>query len=103
MELFEFNWWRCIDGYRLTRLGLASASDRFETYRPLEIPTLYVKFARDTPGTAEGVLQFCNRFGLLGGGRMDFALPWDRGIPTRESTTLDAVLQHHRAIRQAFI
>jgi hypothetical protein len=103
LELIEFKWWRCSDGYRLTRSGLASASSRFDLYRPLEIPALYVKFAKDTPATANGMLEFCNRFGLLGGGRVDFALPWEGRNPTHESTALDALFQHHRAIRQAFI
>ena len=46
--------------------------------------------------------EFCNRFGLLGGGRAEFALPWDRGPPSFEASAVGSLLQHHRAIHRAF-
>jgi hypothetical protein len=103
MDLFEFQWWRCRDGYRLERSGLVSKSERFERYRPFEISTLFAIFAKDTPASAQGMLSFCNRFGLLGGGRADFAEPWDRRKPTYEAVVLDQLLFQHRAIRRAFV
>jgi len=98
LHLVEFEWWRCLDGYRLHRSGLESASDRFERYRPLETPALFAIFA-DAPHTADGMLQFCNQFGLLGGGRPD--VPWPRAKPSKESVLVDALLMHHRAMRGA--
>ena len=91
MELIEFEWARCLDGYRLEKPKPPSAkmtaklkkgrwinvdpypnsdwilpnSDRFESYQPLK-NVLFDVFAKwkDTP---EGMVRFCNSFGQLKG------------------------------------
>jgi len=88
--LIEFEWWRCLDGYRLAGSGLDSASERFEHYWPLETPALFARFA-DTPRTPEGMLEFCNQFGLLGGNRPDTRRG---GKPRFESVSMDVLLKH---------
>jgi hypothetical protein len=102
MEMADFQWWRCLDGYRISSKGkgVESASDRFERTRPLKIPGLYAKFAKDTPASPNGMLDFCNRFGLLGGGRFDCAPPTD-SPPTYVAEAVDLLLQHHWRMRRA--
>lgn len=99
MEKIDFEWSRCLDGYRLRRSGIESASARFGRYRPLETPALFAEFAKDTPASADGMLEFCNRYGLLGGGRPD--IPRHPGAPIFESVALDVLLNHHAAMRRA--
>lgn len=67
MDYIDFEWERCIDGYRLTedRTDVLSVSNRAEKYRPTAFPTLFRVFA-DQPATAEGALDFIGKFGLLG-------------------------------------
>jgi hypothetical protein len=121
MSMVDFQWWRCLDGYRLERteprlwtrsgrgsivkqlpgresFGLASASDRFEQYRPLEISGLFSIFA-DTPSSPGGMKSFCDRFGLLGGWMPHLAAPRER--PSSESASVDVFLGNHRAMRRA--
>lgn len=98
IDLIEFEWWRCLDGYRLIRSGLESASDRFERYRPLDTPALFALFANSSH-TPDGMLQFCNQFGLLGGGRPDITRP--NGKPTFEAVIVDELLRHHAYMRGA--
>jgi hypothetical protein len=96
----DFQWWRCLDGYRLDRSGLTSASSRFELYRPLQITGLFAIFAKDTNRTPEGMQKFCSRFGLLGSGRFDVS----RGTeskPTHESVVLRELLVHHSRMQSA--
>jgi hypothetical protein len=121
MKIVDFQWWRCLDGYRLDQtderfiltpqgrrpmrrtnddvdrksFSLTSASGRFEQYRPLEIESLFAIFA-DTPASPRGMQDFCNRFGLLGEGRPDLA-PF--GKRTSESALVDDELRHHRRLR----
>ena len=97
-DLIDFVWWRCLDGYRLVRSGLHSASERFEHYRPLDTPALFAIFG-GSPHTADGMLQFCNQFGLLVGGRPDLARLL--GKPTKQAVIVDEILRHHRAMRRA--
>jgi hypothetical protein len=98
MDIIEFEWWRCVDGYRLRHAGLDSASERFERYRPLDTPDLFARFA-DSGHDSDGMLEFCNQFGLLGGFRPDIAR--GDGRPTRESVHLDVLLEHHAQLRRA--
>jgi hypothetical protein len=98
MDMIEFEWCRCLDGYRIDRSGLRSASERFERYRPLETPALFAKFA-DAPHNAEGLLKFCNQFGLLGGGRPDIAL--GQGKPGPQWEHEEELLRHHAKMRGA--
>jgi len=79
--------------------GLESASDRFEDYEPLKISRLFAIFAEETPSTAEGMQAFCNKFGLLGGGRPDLAP--SRGKPTSEAVVVDVLLEEHREFQRA--
>jgi hypothetical protein len=72
MEMVDFQWSRCLDGYLLERdeelpdyLLVKAKSDRFEQYRPLEISGLFSIFAEDTPPSPEGMQRFADRFGLL--------------------------------------
>lgn len=97
MHLVEFEWWRCLDGYRLHRSGLDSISERFEQYRPLDTPALFAIFA-DAPHTAEGMRDFANHYGLLGSIRPD--ITWGRGKPKFESVVVDDLLRHHTAMRR---
>ena len=75
MQIVDFWWWRCLDGYRLDRsqnkrwlpysnryvsepparlfFGLTSASERFEKYQPLNIQNLFAMFA-DAPSSPMG-------------------------------------------------
>jgi hypothetical protein len=120
MEMIDFTWWRCLDGYRLeltkprrwttrgmvessrekevARFGLYPSSQRFEHYEPLKIYELFVIFA-DTKSTAEGMQAFCNKFGLLGGGLPHLA-PL-RGKPTSGSVLMDVLLEQHREFQRA--
>jgi hypothetical protein len=102
MQMLEFTWWRCRDGYRLDqnggRFGLTSKSDQFEQYRPLEIPSLFVRFAKDTAASARGMQDFCSRFGLLGGGRPDITR---RDKPIFESSAVSDFLFQQRIMRRA--
>jgi hypothetical protein len=97
-SLIEFEWWRCLDGYRLDRFGLASVSDRFQEYRPLDTPALFAKFA-DTQHSAEGMCAFANQYGLLGGGRPD--INRTGGKSKDKSVVMDVLLAHHASIRRA--
>jgi hypothetical protein len=103
MKLVDFEWQRCRDGYRLETKGddfwLASKSDRFDSYRPLEIETLFSIFAEDTAASAIGMHAFCNKFGLLGGSRRDLA-PM-RGTRKSEGVAGSVVLREHRRIQSA--
>jgi hypothetical protein len=104
MELIDFEWQRCLDGYRVVRSHVESASKRFERNRPLETPALFAKFAKDTSASAEGMLEFCNQFGLLGGGRPDIPrhIRGSNSLTTYESARLDDLLLHHATMRRAF-
>ena len=71
MNLIEFEWGRCIDGYRVVKDGDAgqdvrAVSTRFEVYHPAEFPVLFQIFA-DTSADEDGALNFVNKFGALGG------------------------------------
>jgi hypothetical protein len=98
MELIDFEWWRCSDGYRPDRRGVESASKRFERYRPLETPALFAKFAKDTPASADDMLGFCNRFGLLERAGPPLS---PLQTPTYEGVILDSLLRPHAAMRHA--
>jgi hypothetical protein len=71
----------------------------FDKYRPLEIENLFSRFAEDTPVSAQGMHAFCNKFGLLGGGRRDLA-PM-RGRRLSESALGSDLLREHWRIRSA--
>jgi hypothetical protein len=94
VELVVFRWFACRDGYDLERKGhhdfLTSASDRFEERRSLQLPNLFSIFADDTPATAKGMQDFCNRYGVPYGGR-----------PSRVSVNVDELLNHQRKFRRA--
>lgn len=95
-SLIEFEWWRCLDGYRGDRFGLELASERYEQYRPLDTPSLFAKFA-DAPHSAKGMRDFANQYGLLGGSRAEII----RGRPIRESVVMDVLMTHHARMRRA--
>jgi hypothetical protein len=124
----DFEWSRCIDGYRLEtwdgapegtfegrrrRSGgwyrvyksatpgawIENVSARYERYRPLDIPALFVRFAKDTPASAKGMLEFCNRFGIPGSVRADGPR---RGDVTREGINVGVLLEHQAKMRHAF-
>jgi hypothetical protein len=97
MDMIEFKWWRCLDGYRLDRKGLQSISDRFESYRPLDTAALFSLFA-DSAHSGEGMLAFCNRFGLLGSSRPDIR---PIGKLNYEGVALSLLLEQHRLMRGA--
>jgi hypothetical protein len=105
VDLIEFEWLRCIDGFRiydgddqddLTKYGgFESASSRFERYRPADFPALFQRFA-DVPHSTEGIGEFVNRFGLL---EMD-RIPRSTKM-IRVSTLAYSLLGHHRRLRWA--
>ncbi len=101
MELIEFQWWRCSDGYRLVRSdkALEATSEHFERYRPLETPDLFAKFA-DSAHSAEGMLAFANQFGLVGGGRPDIPRTPNRP-PKVEGIIVGELLRHHAQVSGA--
>lgn len=82
---------------RKTDGGIEAASDRFERYRPFDIPVLFVRFAKDTPSSPVGMLGFCNQFGIPAGGRPDSDLRG--GI---QYAAIDMLLQHQTVMRRAF-
>jgi len=74
--------------------SIAPISKRFETYRPLQIPALFAEFAR-TASTSEGMLAFCNTFGLPTG-------PGSPRTARYAITTVDLLLREHAKMRRAF-
>jgi hypothetical protein len=129
MELIEFKWTHCPDGYvivpqpshsTIRMLGkkggrvrtvprrtvegddtLSTAGKRyFDMYRPTEFPTLFRIFA-DMPATAEGMRDFFNRFGPLEWGSDRFA-PLEVAAGWRSHELgLCKVLSHHARLRRA--
>jgi hypothetical protein len=104
MELIDFAWHRCIDGYRVERFDddpeelfrygvLISVSGRFEPYRPTEFPALFQQFA-DVPHSTAGMTDFANRFGLLSGERR-------RPSYRMSCIVVHSLLAYHRDIRWA--
>jgi hypothetical protein len=112
----DFEWPRCLDKYRLTnrvegyRLegqriegiwkadsAIEAISERCERYRPLEVPALFVRFARDTPASPKGVLGFCNQFGIPGGARPD-----EGQRDLIHYASVDVLLQQQATMRRAF-
>jgi hypothetical protein len=104
MNVVDFQWYKCVTGYRLEPtaggedFGLTSASDKFETTHPLKIDTMFAVFAK-TPATPEGIKTFCDNFGLLGGGRAD--MPF-RGAPKFEAALVSPILHEQARFRRAF-
>jgi hypothetical protein len=102
VELVDFRWWVCRDGYDLEQKGrrnfLTSASDQFEGRRSLQLPNLFSIFADGTPATAKGMQEFCSRYGVPYGGRPDMA---PSGRPLRVSVDVDELLNHQRRFRRA--
>jgi hypothetical protein len=124
MQMIEFTWWRCLDGYRLKQSqpclltargrvpiekanlglarfaklrpswGIATASDRFEQTTPLEVPALFARFARDTPTTPEGILSFCNKYGLL-------TEHSPHRKPGQSEVSVDSILSEQKKMRKA--
>src|SRR5262245_53237104 len=105
MDMVEFEWERCIDGFRIDYFdaepddlnkygGLESVSSRFERYRPTKFPALFQQFA-DVPHSTEGMGEFANRFGLL---EMRLTTSTKH---TFASTLVYPLLAHHRALRWA--
>jgi hypothetical protein len=103
MDLIDFEWQRCIDGFRIDHYdeepydlirhgGLESASSRFERYRPTEFPALFQQFA-DMPHSTKGMGDFANRFGLLEMGRVTPSIKH-----VTASTLVYPLLAHHRAL-----
>src|SRR5271169_3984435 len=127
MQLIEFEWARCLDGYTIVPhrkrreppawtkgphvitipqwtvegapdAGLVAASDNFQFYRPIKIPALFQRFADKAP-TADGMKEFADRFGLLGG-LVDSYGP-DRERERATAHDLGEMLAHHHALRAA--
>jgi hypothetical protein len=109
MDLIDFEWMRCLDGYELvdtskraprrwlvrgaSPFAIAAKSQRFEIYRPLKVSALFDVFAKTQP-TAEGMLRFANVYGLIG----TTSRPSGR---SRSEARLDELLAHHAAMREA--
>jgi hypothetical protein len=92
----DFDWYVCTEGYRLVEMQPRRAfkgaegpllmlcqpegpAPKEQRYVPLDqYPALFRTFA-DTPTSPEGVLQFANRFGMLGG---EVAVQTDRELPS---------------------
>jgi hypothetical protein len=125
MELIEFFWQRCLDGYEIVWSGpnrprrstgwqppkeptaaIASKSDEFEVYKPTKFSALFRRFS-DVPATAEGMRDFANRFGLLGS---DFdsrrGVIRSRPVPQHptlkyEDVRVEEMLARHRTLSRA--
>jgi hypothetical protein len=118
----DFEWSMCIDKYRLKshvegyQLGegqriqeirkadgaIEAVSDRYQRYKPFNVPALFVRFAKDTPASANGMLQFCNQFGIPEGIPPE-AYPRD-AIEPRDVThyvAVDVLLRHQALMRRA--
>jgi hypothetical protein len=96
----HFDWYVCTEGYRLVEMHPRRAAGSAKGpllmvcppegpapdvrwYFPLDqYPALFRTFA-DTPTTPEGVLQFANRFGMLGG---RVAVETERALPPATPT-----------------
>jgi hypothetical protein len=100
MHLIEFEWVRCIDGFRIGCTAefadglLEAASTRFELYRPTKFPALFQQFA-GMPRSAEGMRDFANSFGLL----TDLSRP--SANTTYVGTLVYPLLEHHGALCSA--
>jgi hypothetical protein len=104
MDLIEFRWWRCTQGYSLVgdadEQAIVSRGVRYEQYRPSKIPALFVRFAVDTPNNAQGMLEFCNCFGTPGGTWSDMGST--REPPSAEHVLVRDLLASQWNLRRAF-
>jgi hypothetical protein len=104
LDLVGFQWPVCLDGYRLTRsaAGIENAGQQFKVYAPLKVPALFKEFT-DTRANPEGMLDFCNVFGLpLGAGQNARFLSEGGVVTSRQySASTSALLAHHAQMRRA--
>jgi hypothetical protein len=100
VKFVEFEWGRCIDGYRFNEDGsdVSRVSDRFEKYSPSQIDVLFQTFL-DTPATGEGVLNFVSKFGPLGGSGRTFYL--NEPVDYMFNEPVASFLERQEALRQA--
>jgi hypothetical protein len=125
MELFDLQWPRCLDGYRLTHRqpkesrslrkgtermvslippgadmapgwGIESASVRFEWYHPARIQALFRIFA-DAPATPEGICEFSKKFGIPSSPLSGVTMD----NRTFEAHSVSPLLVDHRTLRRA--
>jgi hypothetical protein len=114
----DFEWFRCLDGYRLVPCGsvrrgdppmdrIVASSDRTETYRPFDhFDSLYKEFAKVK--TADDLFGFVKRFGLLEKGPeydADFYLgdegePVLAGVSEYEGNSVPKYLTEARLFRE---
>jgi hypothetical protein len=107
MNVLEFEWSRCRDGYRIraqpkprsreSALIIESASANYELYRPTEFPALFQVFA-DAPSTPEGILDFTNKYGGLGSGGLPLFMHTDF---KSEEIFIDEALLRQEHLRRA--
>jgi hypothetical protein len=101
MDLIEFEWSVCGDGYVLDANGISAKSrrkERWRQYRPLlKIDALFTIFAMDSPSSGKGMLDFANKYGLPGTGG-----PGGRGGPV-DSQALDSLLAVHHQMHRAHL
>jgi hypothetical protein len=103
MQMVDFQWWWCRDGYRLEPEGddflLVSQSVRFVAYKPLDTRALFAIFAADTPPTSEGMRYFCGRFGMPGGTPADMRP--HLAAHTAQWNLVSVLLDHQSKLRRA--
>jgi hypothetical protein len=101
----DFEWTWCTDGYELFAktangrpVGIVAKSPHFRHYSPMENRELFVRFI-DCPANPDGMLSFCNRFGIpMGKGVAN--IPW-RGKRVHE-VSLDTLLSERKAMKRTF-
>jgi hypothetical protein len=108
-------WFRCVDGCRFSRgnVDIVAKSQRFEEYQPLLIQTedartkngdpsaLFAQFA-DSKGTPEGMLAFCNKFGIPFGLGVSYAGPGGSVVRRATEVSVQELLAEHAKMRSAF-
>ncbi len=98
-QLLESKWGEPERSARFVEPVLVLDSEVGRTYRPLEEePQLFEEFA-NTPDSAEGVLLFANRYGLLGITKQFVAAPKKKRRVVRNGESLREWIQEIRAAR----
>jgi hypothetical protein len=114
MDLIDFTWWRCVDGYELVSRvppalrgswpspqpqSIRSKGKLFEPCALFKIPSsaLFRKVA-ELPCTPEGMVAFANAYGLMTHAGSYAGFP--RPKPRSEATALDGMLWQHARLQQ---
>jgi hypothetical protein len=115
LNAVALTWFRCVDGYRFTRgkSCIVAKSHQREEYQPLRVQTenartknggasaLFAQFA-DSNADAEGMLSFCNKFGLPFGRGGSYAGPGGSVVRFATEVSVQQLLTQHAEMQRAF-